>query len=143
MPLHNQVDMIGTIVSEPELLPTRIGRPKLQFRLAVRRPPEMPPKWEMVDGRKVRRPDHVTVIMLGRDVAEVHRYLARGSRVLVVGGLISRDVTVNGEARTVNEVLARRIEFLDPRSDQGIAGQGELGGPGAGDHDGNGDPDPA
>ena len=64
-------------------------------------------------------------------------------RVLVVGGLISRDVTVNGEARTVNEVLARRIEFLDPRSDQGIAGQGELGGPGAGDHDGNGDPDPA
>jgi len=81
--------------------------------------------------------------MLGRDVAEVHRYLARGSRVLVVGGLISRDVTVNGEARTVNEVLARRIEFLDPRSDQGMAGHDESGSPGADEHDGNGDPDPA
>ncbi|MBC7258717.1 MAG: single-stranded DNA-binding protein [Chloroflexi bacterium] len=114
MAVHNQVELLGKLVSEPELLPTRIGRGKLVFRLAVHRPPEMPAKWDTDGGRAVRRPDHVTVVMFGAEVARLQRQLYRGMRVLVVGGLVSRDITVRGEERTVNEVVARRIEMLDP-----------------------------
>ena len=127
MAVHNQVDLIGVIVSEPELLPTRIGRPKLQFRLAVQRPPELPAKWETVGEHRVRRPDHITVVTFGHHAASLHRHLSRGSRVLVVGGLISRDITVRGDQRTVNEVVARRIEFL------GRVVLGEEGGDASGD----------
>lgn len=127
MAVHNQVELLGKLVSEPELLPTRIGRGKLVFRLAVHRPPEMPAKWDTEGGRVVRRPDHVTVVMFGGEVARLQRQLYRGMRVLVVGGLVSREITVRGEERTVNEVVARRIEMLDPLREEG--GDGGTGDP--------------
>lgn len=129
MAVHNQVELLGRLVSEPELLPTRIGRGKLVFRLAVHRPPEMPAKWERDGDRPVRRPDHVTVVMFGEGVARLYGQLYRGMRVLVIGGLVSREITVRGEERTVNEVVARRIEMLDPLKPE------EEG------HDGSRDPD--
>jgi len=129
MAVHNQVELLGKLVSEPELLPTRIGRGKLNFRLAVHRPPEMPTKWYMEQDRRVRRPDHVTVVMFGGDVARLHGQLYRGMRVLVVGGLISREITVRGEERTINEVVARRIELLDPLKPHGETQDAESGDP--------------
>ena len=126
MAVHNLVELLGKVVSEPELLPTRVGRGKLTFRLSVHRPPEMPTKWETEEGRRVRRPDHVTVVMFGDGVARLHGQLYRGMRVLVIGGLVSRDITVRGEERTVNEVVARRIEMLDPlREEEGDDGSGD------------------
>jgi len=129
MAVHNQVELLGKLVSEPELLPTRIGRGKLVFRLAVHRPPEMPTKWDTEQDRKVRRPDHITVVMFGDGVARLHGQLYRGMRVLVIGGLVSRDITVNGVERTVNEVVARRIELLDPAKSQTEADDGAAGDP--------------
>ena len=129
MAVHNQVELLGKLVSEPELLPTRIGRGKLTFRLAVHRPPEMPTKWDTDSNRLIRRPDHVTVVMFGGEVATLHGQLYRGMRVLVVGGLISREITVRGEERTINEVVARRIELLDPLKPHGETQDAESGDP--------------
>jgi single-stranded DNA-binding protein len=129
MAVHNQVELLGKLVSEPELLPTRIGRGKLTFRLAVHRPPEMPTKWDTDSDRQIRRPDHITVVMFGGDVSRLHGQLYRGMRVLVIGGLVSREITVRGEERTVNEVVARRIELLDPPKTQGEAEGGAASDP--------------
>lgn len=54
----------------------------------------------------------------------VSNYLHKGSRVGVSGRITTRSYETNGENRTVTEIIANSVDFLDPKpANQGPKGE--------------------
>ncbi|MDW8029253.1 MAG: hypothetical protein RMK94_12775 [Armatimonadota bacterium] len=102
----------GRIVGEDaQAFPTRSGRVRVVFRIAVPRSPSQPPKFDR-EGRPMPF-DFFTVVCYGERFLPLLPRLRRGMKVLVVGWTQSRDLP---DGRVVVETVAERIAVLDTTS---------------------------
>ena len=104
----NIVTIVGTLVEDAEFFTTRSGKPKISFRVAIPRSPDLPRK-------KPSSEDFFTVTCYGKRFVPLLDALTRGRQVVVVGWAQSRDLDTPDGPRVVNEIGARAvIPVLDP-----------------------------
>lgn len=105
----NVVHIIGRLVADPELRYTQKGAPVCSFRIATTRRFK-----NRESGETQEETLFVTVVAWRRQAELVNDFLKKGSAVLIEGRLRSRQwETENKEKRSVIEVVAHRIQFLD------------------------------
>jgi single-strand DNA-binding protein len=121
----NQIMLIGNAGTDPSMRYTPSGQAVADFRLAVnyRRAAQ--------EGEQPQdETEWFTVVCWNRLAEQVNQYLAKGRRAFVQGRFRSRSYVGNdGQTRTVNEVIAARVLFLD-RAGEGAqegAAQGDGG----------------
>ena len=106
----NKIFIIGNLVRDPELRATQSGIPVCSFTVAVNRR----------QTAEAGKPDaDFFRVTTWRQLAEnCARYLGKGKKVAVVGGVNLNTYTTNdGQQRASLEVQADAVEFLSPRSD--------------------------
>ncbi len=119
MPDINTVLIAGTVVEEPQLSRTDSGRTVGTFRISsIRRFRDNSGQW-----RENRC--EVGVVVHQRLAELCQRYLRVGSPVLLDGELQSRSVEEGGTARTILEIRARRVQFLDRTGRTDLAAQAQ------------------
>jgi len=105
----NLVHLIGRLVADPELRYTQKGAPVCSFRIATTRRFK-----NRESGETQEETLFVTIVAWRRQAELVNDFLKKGSAVLIEGRLRSRQwETENKEKRSVIEVVAHRIQFLD------------------------------
>lgn len=99
---------VGRIVGEDaQAFPTRSGRMRIVFRIAVPRSSGQEPKLDK-DGKPL--PDFFTVVTYRERFLELLPALRRGARVMVIGWTQSRDLE---DGRVVVETVAEQIAVLE------------------------------
>ena len=112
----NNVVLIGRLATDPDSKVTQSGVPVCNFRLAVERP------FTNRDGE--RETDFFTVVTWRKLAETVGEYLDKGRLVGVKGRLQVRSwETDAGDKRSVVEVVADEVRFLDGRREQGEDGE--------------------
>ncbi len=101
----NNVTLTGRLTTDPELRSTTNGS-VASLRLAVQRPHK--------DGED-QGADYVDITVFGRQADTVAQYLAKGCKVAVEGRLHHSEWNSDNGRRQKLEVIARNVEFLDPR----------------------------
>ncbi|MEM1672296.1 MAG: single-stranded DNA-binding protein [Nanopusillaceae archaeon] len=127
----NKVILLGRLGADPEVRYTIEGKPVTHMRVATN---------EVIvraDGEKEVITDWHRVIAFGKLAENCGMYLNKGSRVLIEGKLKTRSFEdKQGVKRTVVEVWAEEISFLDPvKRDTREEVQAEGQGLGLGDED--------
>ena len=99
----NSVQLVGRLVADPELRTTNAaGIPVANFRVAINRGKDKPA-------------DFIPVIAWEKEAENVAKYMKKGERVGVEGRLQTRNYEVDGQKRFAMEVVARHVEFLEPK----------------------------
>ena len=107
----NSIQLIGRLTADPELRYTAGGTPVCTVRLAVpRRPRPDDPN---------PAPVFVSVVSYAALAEAVANHMAQGRRVAVNGRLDYREWDTGDVRRSVHEVIARDVDFLDapPKGD--------------------------
>ena len=106
----NYVSMIGRLTKTPDIRQTNTGKNVCTFTLAVNR------RYKGADGKTTA--DFFTVQAWGKLAELCARYLDKGSKVFVSGGLRNRSYEAkDGSKRTVTEIIANEVEFLSPKTE--------------------------
>lgn len=99
----NTVNLIGRIVKDVELRQTQTGKSVVQFTLAVSRTKE--------------ETDFINCVAWNQTAELLATYTHKGSLIGIEGRIQTRNYDNNqGQKVYVTEVIANRIEFLEPRS---------------------------
>ena len=132
----NQVFMIGRLTADPEMRQLDSGSSVTELRIAVNR------SYTDRSGEKQEDVCFINVDTWDRLADICHRYLRKGSQVLVSGRLRFRQwETDTGEKRSRHSVQALSVQFLDrpdtPSGDEdgGRSVNGPSGGEGRRDDD--------
>ena len=103
----NSFTGVGRLTRDPELRRTQTGKAVTNFTLAINR------------DRGENQADFIPVICWEKLAENVQKYVHKGSLVAVYGNLQSRTYDTNdGKKRTVVEVLARTVQFLETRNQE-------------------------
>lgn len=97
----NSVNLVGRLTKDPRLS-ERDGRKICDLRIAV-------------NGRGKIPPLFIDVAAFNRAAEACAEHLSKGSRVGVAGSLRLSQWESNGSLRSRYSVLAREVQFLDPR----------------------------
>ena len=109
----NSINLIGNICNDLELKTTNSGKSVCSFNLAVRRP------------FSVDTTDFFTVVVWNKQAENLFNFCHKGSKVGVTGTLTTRKYEdKEGITRTVYEVLANAIEFLDSKGEGKVSKNG-------------------
>lgn len=101
----NRVDLIGRISNDLELRYTQNNKEVLSFSLAVNRDKE--------------NTDFIRVATFGNTAKLINDYCKKGDKIAVEGSLrVTNYEDKNGNKRTDCNVLANRIEFLEPKKEK-------------------------
>lgn len=104
----NNIVLIGRLTRDPELRNTKDGTPVTTFTLAVNR------SWQK-DGKT--EADFVPVVVWRKPAESCAKYLVKGSLAAAKGRLQIRSYEDReGTKRTVAEVVADSVQFLDKRN---------------------------
>jgi single-strand DNA-binding protein len=102
----NQIVLIGRLTRDPELRYTPSGVPVATFRLAVDRP--------FSNAQGQRETDFFDIVAWRKQAELVANHIQKGRLVAVQGRLQARQYdTPEGQRRTVYEIVADRVAFLD------------------------------
>ncbi len=108
IPEQNKVLLVGRLTRDPELRYTPKGQPICHFDLAVNR------RYKKADGEWQDETAFVPVVVWREMAERCAERLKKASPVSVEGRLTTRKwVTKEGENRSVLEVTAQRIQFLN------------------------------
>lgn len=110
MPELNSVVIVGNLTKDPVFRQTTKGTPVVNFTIASNR--------RFRDSKRQWKEDvcFVGVVAWNKLAESCRGRLKKSSAVLVEGELQSRNLkTADGRTRTVVEIKARRIQFLDRR----------------------------
>lgn len=103
----NSFTGVGRLTRDPELRRTQTGKAVTNFTLAINRE------------RGENQANYIPVICWEKLAENVQKYVHKGSLVAVYGNLQSRQYETNdGKKRTVVEVLARTVQFLETRNQE-------------------------
>ncbi|CUS76361.1 single-strand binding protein [Candidatus Kryptonium thompsonii] len=111
MPELNSVVIVGNLTKDPVFRQTMRGTPVVNFTIASNR--------RFRDSKRQWKEDvcFVGVVAWNKLAESCRGRLKKSSAVLVEGELQSRNLkTADGRTRTVVEIKARRIQFLDRRA---------------------------
>ena len=111
----NQVFLLGNLTRDPEIRYLESGTAVTKLGLAVNR------SYTDRSGERRDEPCFVNIDTWERLAETCHQYLKKGSKVLVQGRLTFRQwETDAGERRSVHEIRAMSVQFLDrPDTDGG------------------------
>ncbi|NLP47428.1 MAG: single-stranded DNA-binding protein [Clostridiales bacterium] len=110
----NSVILMGRLVADPELRTTQNGISVTTFRIAVNR--------SYTRAGEERQADFIDIVAWRQSAEFVCRYFQKGSLIIVQGSLQSRQYEdKNGNKRTAYEVVADRVSFGGPKSDNAAA----------------------
>ena len=112
----NKVLLMGNLTKDLELKYGKNGQPVTNMRMAVNR------AYTTQTGEKKEEVCFITVVVWGKQAESCHTYLKKGSAVFVEGRLQSRSWEGDaGEKRSVIEVVAERVQFMDrkKKADEG------------------------
>jgi hypothetical protein len=104
----NFVVVIGALCREPRYSVSRAGKPLATLTLAVDRPEDVAPK--VIEGSYDS--DYPVVCVQGDAVQLLAGKLQVGMTMLALGIWQTRNYVKDGERRTANEMLARRVWIL-------------------------------
>lgn len=104
-PQFQVITLTGRLTTDRELRTTSNGS-VASLRLAVQRPRK--------DGED-QGADYVDITVFGRQADTVAQYLAKGRKVATEGRLHHSEWDTDNGRRQKLEVVARNVEFLDPR----------------------------
>ena len=110
----NKVMEGGRLTADPELKTTQGGVSVTSFTVAVNR---------RAKAGEEQKADFFNVTAWRGTAEFVTRFFHKGSNILVVGSLQTRSWEKDGQRRTVTEIVADEVHFVDSRSD--AAGGGE------------------
>jgi len=100
----NNVSIIGRLGADPELRHTPKGTPVAKMSVAVN------------DRYGENERTYWFPVICWNGLAEtVNQYLHKGSRVAVSGRLTNRSYETDDGKRTITEIVAASVEFLDPK----------------------------
>jgi len=114
----NKVFLIGNLTRDPELSATTNGISMCRFGIAVNR------NYANSDG--VRETDFFNLTAWRGQADRCGKFLHKGNKVAIVGNLQNRSYEVNGEKRTVTDIIVEDVEFLTPKSDGGAFAGGNF-----------------
>jgi single-strand DNA-binding protein len=104
----NRVTLIGFLGDAPELRFSQKGNPVGTFSLAVNE------RWKDGDGASRERVEWFKVVCFGRLAEVCGEYLNKGRHVYLEGRLQTRTWKgLEGEKRTITEVVANQMQILD------------------------------
>ena len=105
----NKMMVIGYLGTDPEMRYTTNGKPVTSFRLATSR------AYRADDGERREETEWFTVVAWDRLAEQCNQYLTKGRRAYIEGRFRSRKWEgQDGQPRSVNEIIANSILFLDP-----------------------------
>lgn len=114
----NHVTLIGNLARDPELRATSGGKSVCNFTLAVNR--------RFTNQQGEREADFIPVVVWGAQADACGRYLTKGRKAAVEGGIQVRSYAAqDGSKRYATEVVASSVEFLSAQ-DRGGGGQGSA-----------------
>lgn len=100
----NKIILIGRLTSDPNLKATSSGIAVCSFTVAVNR---------QKNSKGESPADFIPVVVWREQGEACAKYLTKGSRVAVCGAMQSRTYEKDGNKRTIFEVQAERVEFLE------------------------------
>jgi single-strand DNA-binding protein len=107
----NRVFMIGRLTKDPEIRQTTNGTPVTNFSIAINR------RYKNANGEWKDETTFVGIVAWQKLAELCKQYLTKGRAVLVEGKLQTHSwETEDGQKRSLIEVRADRIEFLDRES---------------------------
>jgi single-strand DNA-binding protein len=108
LPRLNRVYLVGRMTKDPEVKQTQTGKSVLNARMAANHP------YRDGEGNWQEEVTYIDVVAWQRLAELCGEYLSKGSPVLVEGRLRTRSWETNkGESRSVIEIRADRVQFLD------------------------------
>jgi single-strand DNA-binding protein len=114
----NKILLVGNLTKDPELRYLPNGTPKAELRIATSRT-------YTTNGEKREDTCFVDVIAWSRTAENANQYLRKGSKIFVEGRLDYQEWEgQDGSKRSKHQVVADRVQFMDPP--RGAAG-GEQG----------------
>ena len=121
----NKIILLGRLVKDPEIKYTPSEKCVAQFSIAVNRPTKN------ADGQY--EADFINIVAWNKTAELIGNYVHKGQRILVEGRLQIRSYTAqDGGKRSVTEVIADRVEFIETEAKNGTEGkQSDFGGMGA------------
>lgn len=114
----NSVTLVGRLASDPELRSLASGTSVCQMRLAFNT------SKKLGDGSYEDVANFISVTVWGRHGETCARHLAKGKRVALKGRIQMREWNQNGQTRSVIEIVADRVQFIEPRDSNGGGGGG-------------------
>lgn len=100
----NRAFLVGNLTRDPELRQTQTGKNVVTFTLAVNR--------QFSD-----QADFLNVVAWEKLAELCNTYLRKGSKVAAIGNIQTRSYEKDGQKRTVYEIVAEQVEFLDRKKD--------------------------
>ena len=108
----NKVLLVGNLTKDPELRFIPSGQAVANLRLATNR------RWKGNNGEWKEETCFVGIVVWGKSAEACGEYLHKGSPVLVEGRLQNRSWEGDdGQKKSVLEVVAERVQFLEGRKD--------------------------
>ena len=108
----NKVFLIGNLTKDPEQGTTANGIAYCKMSIAVNR--------DFTDASGERKADFFN-IMSWRGLAEnCAKYLSKGKKIAVSGRVETRTYEQDGVKKYMTEIIADNIEFLTPKTEQGV-----------------------
>ena len=102
----NRVTLIGNLTKDPDLRKTQNGLSVCTFPLAVQR--------RFADQNGEKQADFFNVVCWRGLADNCTKYTKKGSKIAVHGSLQNRSYKDNnGNKRTITEIIADEVEFLD------------------------------
>ena len=102
----NSIILTGNICKDLEIKSTNSGKSVCSFNLAVKRP----------FAKDVT--DFITVVCWNKQAENVFKFCGKGTKIGISGMLTTRTYEDNeGKKRTVYEVVANEVEFLEKKGD--------------------------
>lgn len=107
----NTVALVGRLTSDPELRQLASGTALCSMRIAFNTSQRDGQEW-------VDKANFISVTVWGNHAETCNKYLAKGKRVALQGRLQYREwETDSGATRSTIEIVAERVQFIEPRSD--------------------------
>lgn len=105
--LRNQVQLIGNLGNDPEIIALESGKKLARFSLATNE------AYTNKQGERITNTDWHNLVAWGKTADIVEKYAAKGKELAVQGKLTSRSYeTKEGEKRYVTEVVISEVLLL-------------------------------
>ena len=117
----NRVILLGNLGADPELRMTNSGSAVLKMRLATSE--------KYLDRNKVKqeRTEWHTVVVWGRRAEALSKFLSKGARLLIEGGLRTTSFEgKDGQKRYKTEVVANNVVLSGGGGGNGVGAKGKL-----------------
>lgn len=108
----NKVLLVGRLTRDPEIRTFTNGGQVANFTIAINRP--------FKNREGVVEADFIPVVVTGRQVETIQKYVFKGNQIGVEGRIQVRNYDAqDGSKRYVTEVVADRVEFLNSKNQSG------------------------